>query len=405
MTAGELPTQLVVLCGGLGTRLGELTKTVPKPLLPVGDQPFLAHLLEETRRFGFRDVLLLAGFQAESVQTFADRFAERLGLSIEVAVEPERAGTGGALWHARDRLDPVFLMLNGDSWFDVNVLDLARHAAAAPDWLVTLALRSLEDASRYGQVILEGERVVGFASRPDRPGPGLVNGGVYAVRRDFVESIGPRASLEEEIFPKLVASGQVGGRIYDGFFIDIGVPASYAAAQTSVPARRRRPAAFLDRDGVLNDDLGYVGTVERFHWLPGAIEAVKRLNETGFYVFVVTNQAGVARGHYTEADIGTLHDHMQDDLRRAGAHIDDFRYCPHHPDGTTLGYSEISDWRKPGPGMILDLTQHWPIDLDASFIIGDKDSDLEAGRAAGIDAYLCGKGGLADVATAHVSKR
>ena len=387
MTAGDLPTQVVVLCGGLGTRLGELTKTVPKPLLPVGDQPFLAHLLSEMKRYGFRDVLLLAGFQAESVQTFADCFAGRLGMSIEVAVEPERAGTGGALWHARDRLRPVFLMLNGDSWFDVNVLDLARHAAAAPDRLVTLALRSLEDASRYGQVILEGERVVGFASRPDRPGPGLVNGGVYAVRRDLVESIGPRASLEEEIFPKLVASGQVGGRIYDGFFIDIGVPASYAEAQTSIPAQRHRPAAFLDRDGVLNEDLGYVGAVDRFHWLPGAIEAVKRLNENGFYVFVVTNQAGVARGFYTESDVAALHDHMQGDLRRAGAHIDDFRYCPHHPEGVVHGYLGQSDWRKPNPGMILDLLAHWQVRSDASFLVGDNESDLEAGRAAELEVY------------------
>ena len=159
----------------------------------------------------------------------------------------------------------------------------------------------------------------------------------------------------------------------------------------------RRPAAFLDRDGVLNVDHGYVYRIEDFEWLPGAVEAIEWLNGRGYYVFVVSNQGGVALGRYTEEDVLRLFDHMRRELAARGARLDDYRYSPEHPNAQIERYRVVTDWRKPGPGMILDLMSHWPIDAPRSFLLGDKPSDLAAAEAAGIAGHLYTGGDVCDI--------
>ena len=155
-----------------------------------------------------------------------------------------------------------------------------------------------------------------------------------------------------------------------------------------------RPSLFLDRDGVINIDKGYVSQIADFEWVEGAKETIHRFNELGWLVFVITNQSGIARGYYTEDDMHTLHDWMIAQLSETGAHIDRIYYCPYHEEGEIAQYRKNSFDRKPSPGMLLQAMAEFPVKREASFLIGDKKTDIEAARAAGIAGFMFSGGNL-----------
>ncbi|MDY6029945.1 MAG: D-glycero-beta-D-manno-heptose 1,7-bisphosphate 7-phosphatase [Acidaminococcaceae bacterium] len=153
-------------------------------------------------------------------------------------------------------------------------------------------------------------------------------------------------------------------------------------------------AVFLDRDGVLNDDVGYLHKIEDLHWIDGAREALACLRKSGYTLFVVTNQSGIARGYYTIEDMKKLHEHMGRVLAAGGGAVEKFYYCPHHRDGSVAEYAVDCDCRKPKPGMLLQAMNEYDIDTEESFLIGDSSRDVDAAAAAGIKGYLFTGGNL-----------
>jgi D-glycero-D-manno-heptose 1,7-bisphosphate phosphatase len=227
--------QAVFLVGGLGTRLGRLVDETPKPLLPVGGRPFLDHLIDRACRAGAAEIVLVAAHLGARVR---DRYhaARPGGVPVRVLTEPAPAGTAGALRFAAPQLADTFMLANGDSLFD---LPLAAFMAepTPPPVLARLALRRVADIGRYGAVSLSDGGVITAFAEKGASGPGLANGGVYRIDKRLVARI-PRdgaCSLERDVFPDLVAERRIEGRVFDGFFIDIGIPEDLARADALLP--------------------------------------------------------------------------------------------------------------------------------------------------------------------------
>ena len=388
--------QVIVLVGGKGTRLGEISSQIPKPLLPIaGERPFLDYLLEMVERHGYRDLVLLAGHQGEKVEA-AYEGRTIGGAQVRVIRESSPLGTGGALTMARDILEDRFVMMNGDAIFDINLRALERTALKRGT-VATLALRMVPDAARYGRVLEMGGKVTAFLEKDaNRPGPGIINGGIYVLRHEILDFIiRPPCSLERDVFPALVERGEISGCEFAGYFLDIGLPETLEQGHHELPGIRVRPAAFLDRDGVINVDQGYTHRPDDLQFVPGAVEAIRNLNDRGYYVFVVTNQAGVARGLYSLDDARRFNLEIQERLAREGAHVDRFYISPYHPDGVLPEFA-VDHWdRKPNPGMLLKAMSEWPVVRERSFLIGDNDSDITAAERAGVAGHLFRGGDLA----------
>jgi D,D-heptose 1,7-bisphosphate phosphatase len=378
--------QAVIMIGGHDSHRDKTRYNALDPFLLIEGRTLLEHLLWNLRRFGFQDFLLLTEQPSGPIQEHygpGSARASQLQASITIVAAPSPIGSAGAIKAARDLLEDQFLFLYSDTIADFNYLDLAHctRDEEPTDWLGRIALTCAPDARHDGLVTLEGCRVTGLQAHAIKGEPSLVNCGVYWLNSQLLDSIeGSSSSLEQHVFPKLIASGRLIGRCYPG----PGMAKDRDITREALSNRLSKPAAFLDRDGTLNRDTGYTSRIEDFHWLDGAKAAIKKLNDAGYLVFMVSNQSGIARGYYDCAAVDRLHHWMQDDLAACGAHLDDIRYCPHHPEGIIPELAVSCDCRKPNPGMLHSLIKQWQPDLANSFMLGDAGRDAQAGKAAGV---------------------
>jgi D-glycero-D-manno-heptose 1,7-bisphosphate phosphatase len=157
---------------------------------------------------------------------------------------------------------------------------------------------------------------------------------------------------------------------------------------------KKQPAVFFDRDGVLIRDKGYICRPCEVEWIPGAVEAIRELNDFGYFVFVITNQSGIARGFFREEEVYDFHGYMEEQLGKQDALIHSFYVCPHHPTGTVAKYAVHCKCHMPLPGLIREACQEWPVDLSQSFLIGSRERELAAANGAGISGYVFSEGNL-----------
>ncbi|MBY0514695.1 MAG: nucleotidyltransferase family protein [Gemmataceae bacterium] len=220
-----------ILAGGLGTRLRSVVADRPKVLAPVAGRPFLTHLLDRLAAAGVGETLLLVGHGADQVR---DALGETYrGTRLRYSAEPEPLGTGGAIRYVLPQVrTETVLVLNGDSYCQVD-LAAFHNFHRAGGYAASLVLTHVENAARFGRVVVNDDRVVRFEEKCPTPAPGRINAGVYLLNRALLEAVpaGRPASLERDLLPNWVAAGLVGGFAAGGRFIDIGVPESYAAAE------------------------------------------------------------------------------------------------------------------------------------------------------------------------------
>jgi dTDP-glucose pyrophosphorylase/histidinol phosphatase-like enzyme len=383
----ETVLQAVILAGGKGTRLGAITQAIPKPMLPIaGHKPFLDYLLETIERHGYRDIILLGGYLGEVLEAAYD--GRRIGTAtIRVLLEKVPLGTAGALTVARDALDPCFLMMNGDAFFNINLRAL-EQASRQSGAMATLALRSVPDAARYGRVIEEQGKVVAFLEKDlTRPGPGVINGGIYVLKREILDLVRDLpCSLERDVFPVLVKGGEIRGLQFDGYFLDIGLPETLEQGHRELPKVRVRPAAILHRDALVTFADGDSSRPEAFEWRKGAVEAIRALNDRGYSVFVMSQLASAPAPSAGKAS--RLHAAMQERLAAEGAHVDRF----YGELGAAFGHP--IDPAKQKPSLFLEAMNEQPIVSERSFFIGARSDDLEAARSAGLSAHVSDGGDL-----------
>lgn len=414
----------VIMAGGKGTRVSSVASDIPKPMIKIEGKPVLEHELECLRDQGFTDVILTVSHLGNIIMDYfgdgsgiSPATGRPFGVNIEYYFEKEPLGNAGALYRIKDKLTEDFLLLNADALFDV---DFNRFVAFHKEkgGLVTLFTHPNSHPYDSGLIVADKDGAVlqWLAKEDERPTfyRNRVNAGLHVISPKILETgiHTPKIDLDRQLLKPLAGTGKM--FCYDSpeYVKDMGTPDRYASVcrdfrEGRIRAKnlaQKQKAVFLDRDGTVNQYVGFLRDIDDFALLPGVAEAIKEINASGYLAIVVTNQPVIARGEVSLEELEAIHNKMETLLGQEGAYMDAVYFCPHHPHKGYAGerpeYKVDCACRKPKPGMLLQAAADFNIDLSQSWMIGDGENDVKAGKAAGCKTALIGSGDYGQDVTA-----
>lgn len=416
----------IIMAGGKGTRISSITSDIPKPMIKIKGIPVLEHEINILSSQGFTDLIITISYLGSIIMDYfgdgsgvSPVTGQPFGVSIQYYNEQQPLGNAGALFKLRKQLTEDFLLLNADVIFDVNFNRMIEFHKAHKG-LVTLFTHPNSHPYDSGLLIAdENQCVLKWLSKEDsRPTyyKNQVNAGLHVISPEVLdkvnvdfEKIGTidetmgktvKIDLDCHLLKPLAGTGTMFCYNSPEYVKDMGTPERLYQVELDfitgkVQAKNlsnKQKAIFIDRDGVVNKYVGFLRKNDEFELLPGVIEAIKKINESEYLCIVVTNQPVIARGEVTIAELNEIHNKMETLLGLEGAYIDSIYYCPHHPhkgyEGEIPELKIDCDCRKPKPGMLLKAAKDFNIDLSKSYMIGDRESDIKAGKNAGCKTVL-----------------
>jgi D,D-heptose 1,7-bisphosphate phosphatase len=402
----------VIMAGGKGTRIAPVAPDIPKPMIPLNGKPVLEHQIECLKRYGLRDITIILGHLGHIIR---DHFGDgsRFGCAISYYQESSPLGSAGALFEIEAGLSSDFVLLSGDIIFDIDFTRLlAFHKNSNAD--ATLVAHPNNHPFDSTLLVTDGEdRVSGLLNKeePRHYYKNLVNSGIQLINKRLLSlyrglsSLPANASagktdLDRDILKKTIPAGRVYAYRTPEYIKDMGTPDRYRQVLSDIESglvKRRnlslpQKAIFLDRDGTINRLNGFITRPDQFELIRGAAEAIRGINSSGFLAIVISNQPVIARGEASFEDLRLIHNKMETGLGEQGAFLDDIFYCPHHPEGGFPGeraeFKIDCECRKPKPGLILKAAARYNIDPAESFMVGDRLTDVQAGKLAGCRSVL-----------------
>ena len=374
---------LVILVGGRGTRLGKITNNVPKPLIKIDDKPFLDLLLSKLIKYNFKKIYLLCSYKKN---IFFQKYNNlKIHNSKIICIdEGKQKGTGGALFKLKKYLKKNFIMINGDTFFDINLNILKNRNLKNNSIFVALSNTKKSKNNYLIKNLALKKNKVFFPKRKTN----MMNGGIYIINKKILKKIQNKyLSFETNILYHEINKNKVEGEYFDADFIDIGSKFKLNYLKKNSKFLKNK-CFFLDRDGVINKDVGYLKSFKNFIFLKDVSKAIKFLNNKSYLVIIITNQAAVGKQIISENNLKFIHNKMKSVLyKKNNSYIDDIYYAPFFKNSKILKYRKNSYDRKPFPGMFKKAINKWNIDVKSSFFIGDQLSDMIAASRVNIKFY------------------